>query len=121
MTLLGRASPEAAILKNHIAMVLPDDLATSLVSYEEKTRGWLAVIAQAQTPQAQVLAYSRLKKHLKLYRNIAVIDFDDHAATVFVRLRQARIRIGTMDLQIAAIALANDAIVLTRNISVSRG
>jgi len=34
---------------------------------------------------------------------------------VFERLKQAKIRIGTMDLKIAAIALANDATLLTRN------
>ena len=82
--MLERASPEATILKNHIAAGPPDDLATSIISYEEQTRGWLAVISQAQTPQSQVIAYRLLKKNLKFYSNIAVIDFDDYVATVFV-------------------------------------
>ena len=115
MTLLEQANPAAMRLKNRIAAVPPDDLGTTIVSYEEQTRGWLAVSAQARTPQAQVLAYSRLKRHLQLYSRIAVIDFDESAAEVLVRLKQAKIRIGTMDLKIAAIALANGATLLTRN------
>ena len=39
------------------------------------------------------------------------------AAEQFQRLWVARIRIGTMDLKIAAIALANDAILLSRNLT----
>jgi len=46
---------------------------------------------------------------------MAVVEFDTKAATEFKRLRQAGVRIGTMDLKIAAIALANDATVITRN------
>ena len=115
MTLMEQANPEALCLKKRIADVPPDDLATTIVSYEEQTRGWLAVSAQARTPQAQVSAYSRLKRHLQLYSKIAVIDFNESAAAEFVRLKQAKIRIGTMDLKIAAIALANDATLLTRN------
>jgi tRNA(fMet)-specific endonuclease VapC len=109
MTLLEQANPEALRLKNRIAVVPPDDLATTIISYEEQTRGWLAISAQARTPHAQVLAYSRLKRHLQLYSKIAVIDFDERAAAEFVRLKQAKIRIGTMDLKIAAIALVHGA------------
>jgi tRNA(fMet)-specific endonuclease VapC len=48
---------------------------------------------------------------------IPLLPFDNRAAAEFDRLRQSRIRIGTMDLKIAAIALANDATLLTRNLS----
>ena len=61
--------------------------------------------------------YGELKQLLQTYCNLAILDFDEKAAAEFVRLKQARIRIGTMDLKIAAIALANDATLLTRNLS----
>lgn len=116
MTLLEQANPDAIRLKNRIAAVPPDDLATTIISYEEQTRGWLAVSALSRTPQAQVTAYRRLKRHLQIYSKIAVIDFDERAAAEFMRLKQAKVGIGTMDLKIAAIGLAKDAIVLTRNV-----
>lgn len=39
------------------------------------------------------------------------------AAEQFHELRRARVRIGTMDLRIAAIALVNDATLLSRNLA----
>src|SRR5690242_14133712 len=90
MTLLEQANSEAMRFRNRIAAVPPDDLATTIISYEEQTRGWLAVSAQARTPQAQVMAYSRLKKHLLIYSKITVMDFDEGASATFVRLKQAK-------------------------------
>jgi tRNA(fMet)-specific endonuclease VapC len=42
--------------------------------------------------------------------------FDERAADIFGDLRQQRIRIGTQDLKIASICLANDALLLSRNL-----
>ena len=41
--------------------------------------------------------------------------FDERAADQFEHLRQAKVRIGTMDLKIACIALVNDALLLSAN------
>jgi tRNA(fMet)-specific endonuclease VapC len=117
MTILERESPEAQRLKARLAEIPPDDLATTIVSYEEQTRGWLAVSAQARTADALIAAYRRLKTHLQIYCKIAVVDYDENAAAAFERFRQSRIRIATMDLRIAAIALANNAVLLTRNLT----
>ena len=59
--------------------------------------------------------YSELKQLLQTYCGIAVLDFDAKSIVEFERLRQSKIHIGTMDTKIAAIAIANDAILLTRN------
>ncbi len=44
------------------------------------------------------------------------MGFDAPAAAEFERLQGLRLRIGTMDLKIAAVALAYRATVLTRNV-----
>jgi tRNA(fMet)-specific endonuclease VapC len=44
-----------------------------------------------------------------------VLDFDSAAAEVYQRLRRAKIRVGAMDLKIAAIAMATSATLLSRN------
>jgi tRNA(fMet)-specific endonuclease VapC len=45
-----------------------------------------------------------------------IVPFDDRAADQSVDLRRQRIRIGTMDLKIASIALANGALLVTTNL-----
>jgi tRNA(fMet)-specific endonuclease VapC len=87
------------------------------VTYEEQSRGWLAYIARARTLAQEVEAYTRLKQHLQSFRHILVLDFDRLAATKYQELRRLRTRIGTMDLKIAAIVLAQDATLLSRNLS----
>src|SRR4051794_35263644 len=97
MTLLERADAAGVRLKARLADIPPDDLATTIVSYEEQTRGWLSISAQARTSEAQIAAYRRLKLHLQIYSKIVVLDYDEKADAEFERLRRARIRIGTMD------------------------
>ncbi len=44
-----------------------------------------------------------------------LLSFDRKAAEVFDELNQQRLRIGSMDLRIAAIAIANQMTLLTQN------
>ena len=105
----------SAPLRERLADVAPDEVATTIISYEESMRGWMAYIARARTVAQQIQGYERLRRHLENYRQIPMLDFDEDAGSEFQRLRRARIRIGTMDLKIAAIALANGATLLSRN------
>lgn len=93
-----------------------DDIAVTIITYEEQMRGWLTYVAKAKSPVQQVEAYRKLHRHIEQYRKIPLLDYDTQAAVEFERLKLAGIRIGTMDLKIASIALANNAMVLTRNL-----
>ncbi len=115
MSLIDLGGVEGARIKERLRAVPPDDVATTIISYEEQTRGWLARIAQMRTPEREIGVYLELKRQLNNYCRIAVVEFDAAAVEIFKRLQQQRVRIGTMDLKIAAIALAHDATVLTRN------
>lgn len=89
---------------------------TTIISYEEQVRGWLSWLAQARTLAEQIDRYRKLNQMLDHYRAVKVLDFDQRAATEFSRLQKLRIRIGTMDLKIAAIALSQNATLLSRNL-----
>jgi tRNA(fMet)-specific endonuclease VapC len=117
ITILEREGPEAVQLRSRLATVPLDDIATSVISYEEQTRGWLASMARLRTESARLHAYVFLKRHIEIYCRVAIVQYDAKAAADFERLRQAKIRIGTMDMKIAAIALANDALLVSRNLS----
>jgi tRNA(fMet)-specific endonuclease VapC len=45
------------------------------------------------------------------------LEWDDAAVNEFEALRRARIRVGTMDLKIASVCLAEKATLLSRNIN----
>lgn len=117
MTMLQRGGEECRRIQARLRQVPLDDVATSIVSFEEQMRGWLSRIARSKTPERQISDYAELKRHVRNYCDIAVIEYDARAVAEFARLKAQRIRIGTMDLKIAAIALANDAILLTRNLT----
>ena len=93
-----------------------DDVAVTIISFEEQMRGWLAVIARASAPEQQSAAYARLKEVLSNFNRLPVLDFDVLIATDFRELRRTYRRHGAADLKIAAIALGNGAKLLSRNI-----
>jgi tRNA(fMet)-specific endonuclease VapC len=117
LSLLERGGVEAQRLQRRLATLPRDEVATTIITFEEQMRGWLAYLAKSRTIEAQMLAYERLKRFLDNYRVIPVVGFERAAAAEFERLRSLRLRVGTMDLKIAAIALAHDALLLTRNLT----
>ncbi len=110
------AGPARENLLLRLSIIPPREVFTTIITYEEQTRGWMAYAARARTTAQRVEAYSRLERHVDLYRHVQVLAFDGHAGTEFERLRAARLGVGAMDLKIAAIALTHNATVLTRNI-----
>jgi tRNA(fMet)-specific endonuclease VapC len=90
---------------------------TTIISYEEQVRGWMAYLAKARSLADQIERFRRLRGQLRNYCDVEILDFDEIAATMFQRLKQSRLRIGTKDLQIAAIVLVHDATLLTRNLA----
>lgn len=63
----------------------------------------------------QLAAYSRLNRMREYYCVTPVLPFDERALAQFQSLWMRRIRVGTMDLKIAATALAHGATLVTRN------
>lgn len=117
LSVLDRGGAEAQRLSDQLKTIPSTQIVTSIISYEEQTRGWLEYIAKARNIEQQVEAYRRLRQQLVNYCKIPILEFDREAAREFHRLKQLRLRIGTMDLKIASIAFAHRAVVLTRNAS----
>ncbi len=80
-------------------------------------RGWMAFIARAPRLETELEAYKRLHQLLQVYRQTIVLDFDEYAARELQRLRSNKIRLGSMDMKIAAIVLSHGgAILLSKNL-----
>ena len=54
--ILDRDTIEAFNLGRHLASVPPEEVAVTIITYEEQMRGWFAVIAQARTTPRQIAA-----------------------------------------------------------------
>jgi tRNA(fMet)-specific endonuclease VapC len=93
------------------------EIVTTIVSAEEQLRGWLAQINQLREPHAQIAAYSRLQGRLAFFAAWRLLQWNADAADRFRELRGQGVRIGAMDLKIASIVLANNATLLSRNLS----
>jgi tRNA(fMet)-specific endonuclease VapC len=93
-----------------------DQVACSIVSVEEVLRGWLAIIHRLRDVHRQPPAYVRLGYLFNVLSDWQIVPFDDRAADRFAGLRRQGIRISTMDLKIASIALVNDALLVTANL-----
>ena len=86
-----------------------------MVTVEEQLRGRLKALRRASDGPSLVAAYDRMRATLEFFRNLPLLAFDDSAFEQFASLRKQRIRTGTLDLRIAAIALAQESILVTRN------
>jgi tRNA(fMet)-specific endonuclease VapC len=113
--LQSRAGPDYAILAARVDRQSPADLAYSIVSFHEQVLGAHDYITRARTTLGVVKGYTLLAENLRAFAHAPVLPFDPAAAAVFDDLRAQRVRIATMDLRIASIALSRDRILLTRN------
>jgi tRNA(fMet)-specific endonuclease VapC len=90
--------------------------ATTIVSVEEQMRGWLAEINKARNAHEQIAHYQQLHLLFNFFQRWEIVPFEEAAAQHFNDLRKQRIRIGTFDLKIASIALAQDVLLLSANL-----
>jgi tRNA(fMet)-specific endonuclease VapC len=99
-----------ASLTRRMTATAGEQFAATVVSVEEQLRGWLAEVNRHQDLRKQIPAYDRLATLFTFFARWQIIRFDERAAEEFERLRKQKVRIGTMDLKIAAIALTHDAL-----------
>lgn len=92
-----------------------EDAVITAVTCEEQLRGWLAEIHRQKRPRDQIPAYARLIRTIETLARWTVLPLDEESSAAFESLTKQRVRIGTNDLKIAAITLAHDSTLLTRN------
>ncbi len=102
-------------LEQHLAGQAPGAVGLAVVTVEECLRGRLAALAGAPDGAARIARYAQLIDSLQLFQQFPVAQFDQPAENQFQDLRSMRLRVGAQDLKIAAIALANNLVLVTRN------
>ncbi|BAY99360.1 hypothetical protein NIES37_33420 [Tolypothrix tenuis PCC 7101] len=116
LSLLQRGHP---LLQQRINQINPENLAITVVTLEEQMKGWLNVINKYndKSPQSEnlIMAYKGLRDCIEYLNKLRVLDFDQSAYNYYRELINHKVRIGTRDLRIAAIALSINGILVTRN------
>jgi tRNA(fMet)-specific endonuclease VapC len=88
---------------------------TTVVTFEEHMRGWLAGIRRAREVADQVRPYDQLINLVRFFQAWEILRFDENSAAEFRSLRQQRVRIGAQDLKIACVSLTQRATLLSAN------
>ena len=110
-----RDAAKAFALQARLETFPPDEIATTVITIEEQTRGWLGLIRRHTDVHRQVAYYERLVRLFDFFAEWQILPFNQRAAAEFKRLRQQGIRIGTMDLKIASIVLVGEGTLLSGN------
>jgi tRNA(fMet)-specific endonuclease VapC len=108
--------PRSGALMRRIRSMENELVAVTVISLEEQARGWLAEISRERDVRNQVAGYDGLIKLPEFFSQWEIIQFDIRAAEEFLSLRKQKIRIGTLDLKIAAVARVNNALLLSANL-----
>ncbi|BAZ15498.1 hypothetical protein NIES4071_73700 [Calothrix sp. NIES-4071] len=112
VSLLQRGHP---VVISKVAAVKSNDIAVTVVTIVEQMYGRLDVIKKAKSKQELVKAYAFLSDTFSRLCQSNILDFNEAAFDTYNELLKQKIRIGTQDLRIAAIALSVNATVVTRN------
>lgn len=94
-----------------------DEMAITIITVEEQIRGRFAEIRRHQSGPNCVIAYQQLRQTIDSLLGVNVLDFDSAAEAIDQTLKSQKLKLGTQDRRIAAIALANHCKVITRNLS----
>jgi tRNA(fMet)-specific endonuclease VapC len=116
---------------DHVSLILRGDdqlreralretnLSITVVTFQEVFNGWTTRINQAKPDEDFVALYSRLCRAIDYFKQTEILNFDSDSDAIFRSLlrnnpplRKARLQ---RDMRIAAIALAHDATIVTRN------
>jgi len=85
------------------------------VSFHELVNGWNAFSAKKRNSDSLVRTYFEFEKILRDFSLMQMLSFDRKAAVVFDDLNHQSLRVGSMDLRIASIAIANQMTLITQN------
>jgi tRNA(fMet)-specific endonuclease VapC len=103
-------------LRDRMVASADHEFATTIITWEEQTRGRLARVRQEKSVFDEVTGYFHLAELIRLYSTRTILRFDRASALHVDRLKKLKIRVGTMDLKIASIVLSTGAILLSASL-----
>ena len=115
ISLIQRGGAEGQRILTKLAHFREDEICVTVITYEEQIKGWLKALSAAKRREDTAFGYLGLKQTARDFCSIDILPFDLAAIEQYEKLRSTYRRLGQNDLKIAAIAIVQDAILLTRN------
>ena len=112
LTLLRQA--HSAVVTRAV-LVPRDQLATTVITFEEQVSGWYTAVRKARDATKLTRAYEGLLEVARTAQVIRILPFPRAAIDLYLDLMKQHPRLGKMDLAIAALALQNNATLVTHN------
>ncbi len=91
------------------------DLAISVITVDEQLAGWYTLARRARQPYEIARAYAHLGDAVVRLAKWRIFPYTESAIARVAQLKAFRLNVRLMDLRIAAIALDNGAVAVTRN------
>lgn len=104
------------VVAGRVAAQNADEIAIAVITVDETLRGWYSMVRKAKSTPQLARAYGRLARSVSFLSRTKILSFSEMAIGTFERLKSSRLNVRANDLRIAAIALENNATVVTRNI-----
>ena len=105
-----RAAGHAALVRR--LELAQEPLAIPIVAVEEQCKGWLAKLNRTRDIHQQIAPYRRLADLFDFLAEWDIISLSESAADLFAQFRRQKLRVGSLDLKIAAITLAENTLLL---------
>jgi len=93
-----------------------DQIAITVTTIEEGLNGWYSLLCRKQTDAELADVHSQIAQTVEIAAQFRILRFDVAAIARYRELQSAKLNIGKMDTRIAAIALVNNATVVSRNL-----
>ena len=112
LTLLQRQHP---VVVRAFQQVAAQDVLVSVISVEEQLSGWYTQLRRARSVEQLAEIYRRLTETIRVLGQFDLVTCSEAAIRRYQQLKKLKLGVGSWDLRIAAIALEEDAVLVTRN------
>jgi tRNA(fMet)-specific endonuclease VapC len=92
-----------------------EQLAVTIITVEEQLSGWYTARRRTKSREKLAYIYDRFTRSVRFLSQTEILSFTEQAIERFENLRRMKLGVKANDLRIAAIALENSAVVVTRN------
>ena len=107
--------PELSRIRERMSKYASDSFFVSIVSFQEQAAGWISHVRHAKSQREVVFGYAMLRNVLADFAALQVLDYDESASRTYISLKKQCVRVGAMDLKIAAVVMTHGMTLLTRN------